>query len=62
MKVTPINHLLFVYGTLRRGSDHPIARHLADNAEWLGFGEFHGLLFDIGAYPGAVPSRDPAHR
>jgi gamma-glutamylcyclotransferase (GGCT)/AIG2-like uncharacterized protein YtfP len=57
-----INDLLFVYGTLRRASDHPFARHLAANAEWLGMAEFRGLLFDIGTYPGAVPSGDPAHR
>jgi gamma-glutamylcyclotransferase (GGCT)/AIG2-like uncharacterized protein YtfP len=57
-----INELLFVYGTLRRGSRHPLARLLAENAEWLGFAYFRGLLFDIGPYPGAVPSGDPAHR
>ncbi|EIC29466.1 MULTISPECIES: gamma-glutamylcyclotransferase family protein [Methylomicrobium] len=57
-----INDLLFVYGTLRRGSRHPLARLLAENAEWLGFAYFSGRLFDLGAYPGAVPSGDPAHR
>jgi gamma-glutamylcyclotransferase (GGCT)/AIG2-like uncharacterized protein YtfP len=57
-----INDLLFVYGTLRRGSRHPLARLLAENAEWLGFAHFRGRLFDIGPYPGAVPSGDPAHR
>lgn len=57
-----INDLLFVYGTLRRRSRHPLARLLAENAEWLGFAYFCGLLFDIGSYPGAVLSGDPAHR
>lgn len=57
-----INDLLFVYGTLRRGSRHPLARYLAENAEWLGFADFRGVLYDIGSYPGAVPSGDPAHR
>jgi gamma-glutamylcyclotransferase (GGCT)/AIG2-like uncharacterized protein YtfP len=57
-----INDLLFVYGTLRRESSHPLARLLAENAEWLGFAYFSGRLFDLDAYPGAVPSGDPAHR
>jgi gamma-glutamylcyclotransferase (GGCT)/AIG2-like uncharacterized protein YtfP len=57
-----LNDLLFVYGTLRRASDHPLAGLLADKAKWLGFAEFRGLLFSIGPYPGAVPSDDSAHR
>jgi gamma-glutamylcyclotransferase (GGCT)/AIG2-like uncharacterized protein YtfP len=57
-----INDLLFVYGTLRQAGGHPLASHLAAHADWLGLAEFRGLLFDIGAYPGAVPSGDPAHR
>lgn len=57
-----INDLLFVYGTLRRGSRHPSARLLAENADWLGLADFRGRLFDLGAYPGAAPSPDPAHR
>jgi gamma-glutamylcyclotransferase (GGCT)/AIG2-like uncharacterized protein YtfP len=57
-----VNDLLFVYGTLRRASDHPIARLLAANAEWLGYAAFRGVLFDIGCYPGIVPSNDPTHR
>jgi gamma-glutamylcyclotransferase (GGCT)/AIG2-like uncharacterized protein YtfP len=62
MKNTLLSELLFVYGTLRRASDHSLARLLASKAEWLGVAEFRGLLFDVGPYPGAVPSKDPAHR
>ncbi len=53
---------LFVYGTLRRASHHPLASLLADNAEWLGFADFRGQLFEIGPYPGAIPSHDTKHR
>lgn len=59
---TLLNDLLFVYGTLRRASAHPLARLLASKSEWLGVAEFRGLLFDVGSYPGAVPSNDPTHR
>jgi len=62
MQVAPVNDLLFVYGSLRRGSPHPLAIRLAENARWLGLAGYRGLLFDIGAYPGAVPADDPARR
>src|SRR5436853_375545 len=44
--------LLFVYGTLRQGSGHPLARLLAAQARWLGTGTVAGRLYDLGAYPG----------
>ncbi|MGR8941841.1 MAG: gamma-glutamylcyclotransferase family protein [Gammaproteobacteria bacterium] len=56
------NNHLFVYGTLRRASRHPMARLLRDHAEWVGHAVYRGLLFNLGAYPGAVASDDPAHR
>lgn len=31
---------------------------LGHHAEWLGTARFQGLLYDIGAYPGAVKSRN----
>lgn len=51
--------LLFVYGTLRRGLDHPMHHVLAKHAEWLGPARCSGRLVDLGDYPAAYP--DPAH-
>jgi gamma-glutamylcyclotransferase (GGCT)/AIG2-like uncharacterized protein YtfP len=50
--------LLFVYGTLRRGSAHPWAATLARSANWLGEGRLAGRLYDLGEYPGAVDAGD----
>jgi gamma-glutamylcyclotransferase (GGCT)/AIG2-like uncharacterized protein YtfP len=47
---------LFVYGTLRHGSGHPLARLLATHARFVGRARFTGRLFDLGAYPAAVPA------
>ncbi len=51
---------LFVYGTLMRGFDHPMARLLAANADFLGEARCRGRLHLIKHYPGLVPSDDPA--
>ncbi len=45
---------LFVYGTLRAGSSHPMARRLAPRARLIGTGTARGTLYDLGTYPGAV--------
>ena len=36
---------LFVYGTLMRGFDHPMARLLSRNAEFLGEARCRGRLY-----------------
>jgi gamma-glutamylcyclotransferase (GGCT)/AIG2-like uncharacterized protein YtfP len=51
---------LFVYGTLMRGFDHPMARLLAANADFLGEAHCRGRLYLIRHYPGLVRSDDPA--
>ncbi len=51
---------LFVYGTLMRGFDHPMARLLAANADFLGQARCRGRLHLIKHYPGLVLSDDPA--
>lgn len=43
---------LFVYGTLRRGFEHPMADLLARQADYVGLGRFQGYLYDLGSYPG----------
>jgi gamma-glutamylcyclotransferase (GGCT)/AIG2-like uncharacterized protein YtfP len=45
---------LFVYGTLRRGSNNEFARMLADRAQFTGSARVLGRLYDFGRYPGAV--------
>ncbi|MGN8549515.1 gamma-glutamylcyclotransferase family protein [Bradyrhizobium elkanii] len=52
--------LLFVYGTLMRGFDHPMAKLLAGNAEFLGPAQCRGRLYLVKHYPGLVVSDDPA--
>ena len=46
---------LFVYGTLRRGSNNRFARLLAEKAEYLSAAQVRGCLYDFGRYPGARP-------
>jgi gamma-glutamylcyclotransferase (GGCT)/AIG2-like uncharacterized protein YtfP len=53
---------LFVYGTLRGDAGHRAASLLARRAREVGPGRLRGRLYDLGAYPAAVPSPDPAHR
>ncbi|HVJ82934.1 MAG TPA: gamma-glutamylcyclotransferase family protein [Planctomycetia bacterium] len=43
---------LFVYGTLRKGSAHPMQARLAAHAEHLGAACIAGDLYDLGPYPG----------
>ena len=55
-----ISNHLFVYGTLMRGFDHPMARLLAANADYLGEARCCGRLYLVKHYPGLVLSDDPA--
>lgn len=48
---------LFVYGTLRRGLGHPMARWLLAHAAYVGPATVTGQLYDLGPYPGAVLAR-----
>jgi gamma-glutamylcyclotransferase (GGCT)/AIG2-like uncharacterized protein YtfP len=52
--------LLFVYGTLMRGFDHPMARLLSANADFVSEARCRGRLYLIKHYPGLVPSGDSA--
>jgi gamma-glutamylcyclotransferase (GGCT)/AIG2-like uncharacterized protein YtfP len=54
--------LLLVYGTLMRGFDHPMARLLEQNADFLGEAHCAGRLYLVRHYPGLVDSDDPADR
>ena len=52
------NHL-FVYGTLMRGFDHPMAQLLSRSADFIGEARCRGRLYLIKHYPGLVLSDDP---
>jgi gamma-glutamylcyclotransferase (GGCT)/AIG2-like uncharacterized protein YtfP len=51
--------LLFVYGTLMRGFDHPMAKLLSRSAEFCGDAHCQGRLYLVKHYPGLVLSDDP---
>ena len=52
--------LLFVYGTLMRGYEHPMARLLSANADFLGEASCCGRLYMVKHYPGLLLSDDAA--
>ena len=51
--------LLFVYGTLMRGFDHPMAKLLSRSADFVGEAQCRGRLYRIKHYPGLLLSDDP---
>lgn len=53
---------LFVYGTLRRGSGHPMQALLSRRTRWLGPAVLRARLFRVGAYPAVIASVRPAER
>ena len=55
------NHL-FVYGTLRSESLHPLARRLRAQAKLAGKASASGVLYDLGRYPGAAFPKDGRER
>lgn len=50
---------LFVYGTLRRGSDNQYARLLAERGTFVSTATVPGRVYDFGPYPGAAASDGP---
>jgi gamma-glutamylcyclotransferase (GGCT)/AIG2-like uncharacterized protein YtfP len=54
-----ITDLLFVYGTLMRGFDHPMAKLLSRSADFLGSARCRGRLYRVRHYPGLLLSDDP---
>ena len=55
-----ISDRLFVYGTLMRGFDHPMAKLLSGSADFVGEAQCRGRLYRVKHYPGLVLSEDPA--
>jgi len=54
-----ISDRLFVYGTLMRGFDHPMAKLLSRSADFVGEARCRGRLYLVKHYPGLVLSDDP---
>ena len=50
--------LLFVYGTLMRGFDNPMAQLLSRSADFIGEARCRGRLYRVTHYPGLVLSDD----
>lgn len=48
---------LFVYGTLKRRSRHPMARRLAQSARYVGAARIAGRLYNLGRFPGLKEPR-----
>jgi gamma-glutamylcyclotransferase (GGCT)/AIG2-like uncharacterized protein YtfP len=46
---------LFVYGSLRRGFQHPAYAYISRYFSLVSEGKVKGKLYDLGAYPAAVP-------
>ena len=53
------SNLMFVYGTLRRGSANEFSEILAQNASFAGEALVRGRLFNLGSYPALVISDAP---
>ena len=51
---------LFVYGTLRRDAQHPMADYLNQQAQWIGPASYQGKLYKVADYPAVVASSNPA--
>jgi gamma-glutamylcyclotransferase (GGCT)/AIG2-like uncharacterized protein YtfP len=49
---------LFVYGSLRQGFNHAAYAYITQYFQLKGNGKAAGILYDLGAYPAAVPSDD----
>jgi len=49
--------LLFVYGTLKRRSRHPMAKRLAQSARHVGAATIAGRLYNLGRFPGLKEPR-----
>jgi gamma-glutamylcyclotransferase (GGCT)/AIG2-like uncharacterized protein YtfP len=47
---------LFVYGTLRPESGHPMAAFLGRHARLVGAARSSGRIYDLGPFPGMLPA------
>ena len=52
------SHYVFVYGSLRRGFQGPAHEYIARYFNFFGEARVKGKLFDLGEYPGGVPTQE----
>jgi gamma-glutamylcyclotransferase (GGCT)/AIG2-like uncharacterized protein YtfP len=53
---------LFLYGTLRKDAPHEMNKALGRSARLIGTGYIQAQLYDLGEYPGAIPSQNVRHK
>mgnify|MGYP001153932848 CR=1 FL=1 len=53
---------IFVYGTLRRGIESPMAVVFGRYCEYISDAYMMGRLYQVGAYPGAIETDNPAEK
>lgn len=58
---TPATYYLFVYGSLRSGFHHPAYEYISRYFNFVSDGKVKGLLYDMGEYPGALPTNEEAY-
>ncbi len=49
---------LFVYGSLRRGFEHPAYEYIGHYFHFVGHARVKGLVYDLGEYPAALPTEE----
>jgi gamma-glutamylcyclotransferase (GGCT)/AIG2-like uncharacterized protein YtfP len=49
---------LFVYGSLRKGFEHPAFTYIATYFDFVCHAKIMGKLYDLGEYPAAVPGSE----
>ena len=52
------SHFVFVYGSLRSGFQSTAYEYISRYFNFFGEAKVKGKLFDLGEYPGAVPTQD----
>lgn len=60
--LTQMSDFLFVYGTLRQGNQNEMAAYLARYAEFVTYGWFQGVMYEISYYPGVIASDNTTDR
>ena len=50
---------LFVYGSLRKGFQHPAYNYISKYFDLVGHAKVNGILYDLGNYPAAKPTSLP---
>ena len=49
---------VFVYGSLRKGFQHPAYAYISGYFSFVAEGTVHGALYDMGNFPAALPAQD----